>query len=134
MMNRGRYRSERGFALLDVALALTVFALSVTSLVVLLDRIVTTSSDYAWERLLQSSMASYLAETKVKPVSAMTAEYYDESLEVTFRSVVEPLELSNVDGEALDDLYKLTVTAEYKYGRETRSEQTELLIYKPEAG
>ena len=132
MVDNNRSKNTSGIALLEVALAITIFALAVTALVVVLDRIVTTSNDYSWDRLLQSSMASYIAEAKQKPVSEITGEYFDENLEVMFRSELVPLDLSNADGDGLEDLYQLTVIAEYQYGKETRTEQAELFIYQPE--
>ena len=125
-------KQQDGYALLDVVLALAVFSISITPMVVLLQKIVDTSGGYAHDRIVQRSLDSFLTETKRKPVSEMNSEYYDEALAVTFRSEVEPWEMANVDGENLDDLYKLIVTAEYEDDDGPRSERVELYIYQPE--
>lgn len=125
-------RQQQGYALLDVALALTIFAFSITSLVVLLQQITDTSSSYARDRLIQSALDSYLTETKRKPVREMGGEYYDEALEINFRAEVVPLELANADGNGLKDLYKLVVTAEFEDDGGPQEEVAELYIYQPE--
>lgn len=132
MKNNPISKNTQGYALLDVALALTIFAFAVTSLAVLLDRIVDTSTEYSRDRLLQSAMDSFMTETKRKPVREMTGEFYDENLDVTFRAEVEPLELANVDGQSLKDLYRLKIVAEYDIGGRAQSEESELYIYQPD--
>ena len=124
--------NNKGYALLDVALALTIFAFSITSLVVLLQQITDTSSSYARDRLIQAGIESILTETKRKPVREMNGEFLDEELEVTFRTEVQDLDLSNADGNGLKDLYKLTVTATFEDAGGTQEETAELYIYQPE--
>jgi len=121
-----------GFALLDVSLALTIFAFSITSLVVLLQKITDTSASYARDRLIQNGIDSYLTETKRKPVSEMNGEFFDDSLGVTYRTLVEPLDLADAEGNALKDLYKLTVTAAFLEDGGPQEETAELFIYQPD--
>jgi type II secretory pathway pseudopilin PulG len=132
MINNSQQTGVQGYALLDVALALTIFAFSITSLVVLLQRTVDTSASFARDRLIQSAIDSYMTETKRKPVREMNGEYFDEALGITFRAEVEDLELANADGGGLKDLYKLTVTAEFEDDGGTQEEVAELFIYQPE--
>ncbi len=122
----------RGFALLDVALALTIFAFSITSLVVLLQKITDTSASYARDRLIQNGIDSYLTETKRKPVNEMNGEFFDESLGVTYQTLVEPLDLGDAEGNPLKDLYKLTVTAAFEEDGGPQEETAELIVYQPE--
>jgi len=124
--------TEAGYALLDIALALTIFAFSVTALVVLLQRTVDTSSSFARDRLIQSSINSFMKETKRKPVREMNSEYYDENLAVNFVAEVEELDLANIDGDGLEDLYKLTITAEFDDEGGPQQEVAEVYIYQPE--
>lgn len=125
-------RTCRGYALLDVALALTVFALTVTSLAVLLQRIVDTSDSFARDRLIQGKIQSLITEAKFKPVQDMNSEVQDESLDAIFRTFVEPLNLSNVDGEGLEDLYQLTVIAQFEDEGGSQEEVAQLFLYLPE--
>ena len=124
--------AARGYALLDIILALTIFSFAVTGLVVLLQKCVETSGSLARDRLIQSGLDSFLTETKRKPVREMNSEYFDESLAVQFRAEVEKLDLANVDGNGLDDLYRIIVTAEFTEDGELQQEVAELYIHQPE--
>lgn len=126
------FGSQKGYALLDVAIAVTIFAFAVGTLSVCLNQIISTSNDFSRQRVIQNAIESYLTETKRKPVVEMTSEYYDEVLDVTFRSEVEALEVANADGGSLDDLYTLKVYAEYELDGEQQIEVTEMYIYQPE--
>lgn len=130
--SRATRKTSRGYALLDVALALTIFALTVTSLAVLLQRIVDTSDSFARDRLIQGKIQSLITEAKFKPVQDMNSEIQDESLDATFRTFVEPLNLSNVDGEGLEDLYQLTVIAQFEDEGGSQEEVAQLFLYLPE--
>lgn len=121
-----------GYALLDVVLALAIFSIAVTALVVLMQKNIDTSASFARDRLIQNGIDSFLTETKRKPVKEMNGEYFDEGLDVNFRAEVESLELANVDGAGLKDLYKLTVTAEFEDEGGPQEEVAELYIYQPE--
>ena len=125
-------KTAGGYALLDVVLALAIFSIAVTSLVVLMQKNIDTSASFARDRLIQNGIDSFLTETKRKPVKEMNGEFFDEGLDVNFRAEVESLELANVDGDGLKDLYKLTVTAEFEDEGGPQVEVAELYIYQPE--
>ena len=130
--NTGAARRRRGYALLDVILAVTVFAIWGAGIVAFMQRISDTSASYSRDRVIQYRLESMLSEAKERPIEEMTAEVVDETLATTFRTTVEPLQLANIDGEALEDLYKLTVTATFQASGGEQVEKAELFIYKPE--
>lgn len=78
-------------------------------------------------------MENAIRESRTRPVADMNREWYDEALGTTFRAEAEPLELSTADGENLDDLYLLRVTASFPYGETMLEEVAEVYIYQPEA-
>ena len=124
--------NSRGYALLDVVLAVALFALTVTGLVGVLQSINETSAELARERVIQHQLTSLLAETKVMPVSSMNSERLDEVTDITYRTYVEAMELDNGEGNALSDLYLLTAEAEFMDGSELQTESAKLIIYQPE--
>ncbi len=124
--------NQRGYALLDIALALTIFAFAVTGMIVLMQKISETSGAYARDRLIQQAMDSFIKETKLKPVRDMTSEYYDETLDITLKAEVNTVDLANADGDSLEDLYLLKVTAEFEDAGGTQIEEAELYVYQPE--
>jgi hypothetical protein len=129
---RCRARHPGGYALLDVILAVTVFAFWGAGLVALLQKISDTSISYSRDRLIQYQMESMLTEMKRRPVEEMTEERLDEALGVTFSSTVEPLALTNIDGEGLEDLYILTVTATYTDTGGEQKESARLYVHQPQ--
>lgn len=125
-------RRSYGYALLDVILAVTVFAFWGAGLVTLLQRISETSNNYSHDRLIQYQLESILTEMKHRPVEEMTSERLDEALDVTFRTTVEPLNLANVGGEALEDLYQLTATATWMDAGGEQVETARIYIHQPQ--
>lgn len=125
-------RTSGAYALLDVILAVTVFAFWGAGLVALLQKISDTSNSYSRDRLIQYQLESLLTEMKHRPVEEMTVERLDEALEVTFRTTVEPLSLANIDGDALEDLYQLTATATFQDSGGEQVETARIFIHQPQ--
>ncbi|MEO0413666.1 MAG: hypothetical protein AAF226_01790 [Verrucomicrobiota bacterium] len=123
---------KRGYALIDVVLAITIFSIAVTGMLMLLKKINETSVAYRRDKVIQAQLSVHLTEAKNKPVREIPFENYDQELDVTFATTVEPLELANVDGNGLEDLYRILVTASYTddWGEQLR--EAEIYIYQPE--
>lgn len=124
--------NSRGYALLDVVLAVALFALTVTGLVSVLQSINETSAELARDRMIQHQLISLLAETKVMPVSSMNSERLDEVTDITYRTYVEEMEVDNGEGNALSDLYMLTAEAMFMESGEPQTETAKIIIYQPE--
>lgn len=124
--------NSRGYALLDVVLAVALFALTVTGLVSVLQSINETSAELARDRMIQHQLTSLLAETKVMPVSSMNSERFDEVTDITYRTYVEEMEVDNGEGNALSDLYMLTAEAMFIESGEPQTETAKIIIYQPE--
>ena len=131
-IQKDRKRGREGYALFDVVLAVTVFALAVTGLVVQLGQIAQGSNAYAKDRLIQYGLEAMLTEAKHKPVQEMGGEFLDETLGVTYSTTVEELNVANVDGEALEDMYLLKVTATFDADGVEQTETAEIYVYQPE--
>lgn len=124
--------NSRGYALLDVVLAVALFALTVTGLVGVLQSINETSAELARDRMIQHQLTSLLAETKVMPVSSMNSERLDEVTDITYRTFVGEMEVDNGEGNALSDLYMLTAEAVFMDSGEPQTETARIIIYQPE--
>ena len=125
-------RATRGYALLDVIVALTVFSLWGVSLMGLLRDISIQSESYSRDRLIQYQLQSLITEARHKEVTEIPGEYLDESLGITFTTTIEALQLANIDGNALSDLYTVKVIAEFEEKGEPQVETAEVYLYKPE--
>ena len=122
---------QKGYALLDVVLAVALFAITATGLMQVMLRVSETSSGFAQDRLIQTQLEGLLAERRKVGIEAMTTEVFDELTNVTYRTYVEPLELDNGEGKELSDLYKLTAEATYTDVGGEQVEKAELIIYQP---
>ncbi|MCB1064598.1 MAG: hypothetical protein KDN20_16975 [Verrucomicrobiae bacterium] len=127
-----RRHRRGGYALLDVILAVTVFAFWGVGLITLLQKISDTSNSYSRDRLIQYQLESLLTEMKHRPVNEMNTERFDEALEVTYRTVVEPLNAANLAGDTLEDLYEITATAVFNDAGGEQIETAKLTVYQPE--
>lgn len=130
MRNTG---SENGFALLDVVLAVAIFAISVTGLIQILQQMNETSSAFAKDRILQSRLESLLSQTKRLELSAMTSEIYDPDFDLTFRTYAEPFEVDNGEGARLSDLYLLTAEVEFVDEGGTQLERVSVVVHVPDS-
>jgi len=129
----GQATSDRaGYALLDVILAVAIFAIAVTGLVGFLQRINDTSASFARDRLVQYGLEAILTEAQRKPVSEMTATVRDEDLGVTYQTTVTPYQVDNGEGAELSDLYLVEVTGTFLDDGGEQVERAELIVHRPE--
>ena len=123
---------QGGIALLDALLAVFVFALAVTGLATWLGQIGDHSNLLAKERLVQHGLSGILAEAKQRPLADMNFERRDDLLEVTYRTSVEPIDLTTTEGDSLENMYVLTATAEYGEGAFDLTRRAEIYVHVPE--
>ncbi len=128
---QGKFK-QRGYALLDVILAVAVFALVGTALIRSLSQVQEDSTYGRFDRLIQYGLEAVLTEAKHKPVREMQSEIYDETLDVTYATTVEQLEVATSEGNALRDLYKLTATATFMNDGGEQVETAEIYVYQPD--
>lgn len=120
-----------GFALLDVVLAVAIFAISVTGLIQILQQMNETSASFAKDRVIQARLESLLSQTKRLDLSSMTSETYDPDFDLTFRTYAEPFQIDNGEGAELADLYELTAEVEYVDEGGSQLERVSLIVHLP---
>jgi len=123
---------QRGYALLDVVLAVALFGITATGLMRVMQRVSETSIGFSRDRYLQSQIEGLLSEKRKLEIDAMVSETVDELTGITFRTYVEPLEVDNGEGKELTDLYKLTAEGVFLDDGGEQTERAEIIIYKPE--
>ncbi len=127
-----RQLQRGGYALLDVVLAVALFGITVTGLIGVLQSIGETSGAFARDQVIMRQLQTSLAEKQRLAPSQMSAEWRDETLAVTFRTVAEPYQIDNGEGAELEDLYRLTATATYEDEGGEQTISAVLLIHSPE--
>jgi len=125
--------TRRGYALLDVVLAVALFGISVTGLVQVMQQINSTSASFARDRMIQQNLEALLAEKRRMPIGEMTYDLHDPILDITFRTYVEEVELNNGEGNELPDMYRLTAEAVFNDDGGEQIERAELYLYQPES-
>ncbi|MDF1741168.1 MAG: hypothetical protein P1U86_18545 [Verrucomicrobiales bacterium] len=132
-MMTSRRQPNAGYALLDVVIAVALFAITVTGLVQVMQRINSTSGEFARDRMIQQHIEAMLYEKRSLPVAEIASESYDELLDVTFRSYAAPFQVDNGEGNELADLYQLTIEASFTDDGGDQVERADLIIYQPES-
>ncbi len=120
---------RRAYALLDVVLAVALFAITVTGLLSVLRGIGDTSSGFARDRYIQQQIEGLLAEKRRLGIDAMVSESVDALTGITFRTYVEPFQIDNGEGAALESLYKLTAEATFLDDGGEQVEKAELILH-----
>ncbi len=101
----------RGFMLLEVILALSIFIIAVVGLVKVLNAGL--SADYEQQRLtnMRLNLQSLLDEALAQPPAEATTEVPADLFHVSYRREIRPQEVKLPSGITLRQLFKITVTA-----------------------
>lgn len=131
-MQQGQVGRSGGYALLDVVLGVTIFAIAVTGLIQVMRGIGDTSAGFARDRYVQQQLEALLAEKRRMKIDAMASESLDELSGIRFRTYVEAWQIDNGEGDELTDLYKLTAEAVFQDDGGEQTEKAELIIHAEE--
>ena len=124
-------RSCEGLVLFEVIMALSVFALVAMALVMALDA----SMDAAWERGkvetalrgLENQMAQ-IHNTRLIPSEN---DVPDDGTGFTYSVAIEQAQFKDQKNIPLNGIYRVTVTAKWKDGKEDESRAISELFYQP---
>lgn len=122
---------RRGYILLELVIALTIFSIAVLGLARTLGTSIEVANILNRDNLLRVGMRSFLEEVRRKPLADLATTYADTSTGITYSSSIEPVSLTKTDGSTLTDLYDLKVLASYSVGTELREESVSVYVYKP---
>lgn len=125
-------RCARGYALLDVVLAVALFAITVTGLLKVLQGVGDTSAGFARDRHVQQQLEALLAEKRRVGLDAMASETVDAGSGITYRTYVEPFQIDNGEGADLGDLHKLTAEATFLDDGGEQIERAVLILHMAE--
>ena len=101
-----------GYILLELVIALTIFAVAVLGLARSLSTALEVANSLNRENAIRIGLRSFLEEARRKPTTAeMAMTAMDDRLGCTYSSIIEDAGLQNSDGKNLADLYKLTASA-----------------------
>ena len=122
----------RGSMLLELVIALTIFAVAVLGLAKSLNGSLEVANIINKNNRVRIGMRSFLEEVRRKPLAEMSASVTDAAIGVTYTSSTQPVgNLTMTAGQNLEDVYDLKVTASYTVGNQVREETVDVYVYKP---
>lgn len=120
-----------GYILLELIIALTIFAIGVLGLARSLNSSMEVANILNKDQRVRIGMRSFLEEIRRKPLNEMSVSITDAVLGVTYTSSAEPVALTMTRGNTMQDMYNLKITASYAVGSEQREESVDVYVYKP---
>ncbi len=134
MRARPPYTAQGGYILLELIIALSIFAIAVLGLTRALNTSLEVANILNHDYAVRLGLRSFLEEVKRKSVANMVMTTTDPRLDVTYTSAVDPVQITlKTTGEVLTDIYQLTATATYTTGGKERDESVTLFLYQPQA-
>lgn len=118
-----------GFILLEVVIAIGVFMVAVTGIVVALNTIIDTSMVVRKENAILVKMETRLAEARFLPLQEGTFPDEEPDIDgVLFTRIVTPLELVNKDEVTLNNLFKVQMVATWMDGQRKETQTAEIYV------
>ncbi len=127
----GKIVLRRGYILLELIIALSIFAIGVLGLARTLNSSMEVANILNRDQRVRIGMRSFLEEVRRKPLNEMNASITDAATGVTYTSTTEPVSLIMTNGNTMTDLYDLKIVASYTAGNEQREESVDVYVYKP---
>lgn len=121
-----------GYVLLEIIIALTVFAVVVAGLASILHSSLDSANLLRRQAAVRRGLESILVEAKAKPKrEEMPISYKDEGLGLEFRSELEELKWVNRRGLPVKGLYILRAVATDLRASKPLNDSAEVYVYRP---
>lgn len=121
---------NRGFVLLEVMLATTIFSLAVLGLILALNKVIQTSLDARRQNQIQMQLESRLAFLRTQPLNEGTTKEDPDDTGVTYATEIKLLQIQNQDKTLVPNLYSVAVHASWQEGSDPREDSAEIYVYK----
>lgn len=119
----------RGFILFEIVIAIGIFMIAITGIVVALNTIIDSSLAVRKENAILVKMETRLAEARYLPLQE--GSFPDEEPDadgVLFTRVVTPVEMQNKDGITLNNIFRVQVVANWQDGIRKESQTAEIYV------
>jgi type II secretory pathway component PulJ len=121
-----------GYVLLELIIALTVFAVSVAGLASVLHSSLDSSNLLRRQAAIRRGLEAILVEAKAKPKrEEMPIQYRDDDLGVEYRTELEELKWINRRGLPVKGLYVLRAVAKDSRVSQPLNDSAEVYVYRP---
>jgi len=127
-----RRAGSAGYVLLEIIIALTVFAVTVGGLASILHSSLDSANLLRRQASVRRGLESILVEAKAKPKrEEMPMTFRDEGLGIEFRSELEELKWINRRGLPVKGLYILRAVATDLRAAKPLNDTAEVYVYRP---
>lgn len=121
-----------GYVLLEIIIALTIFAVVVTGLAGLLHSTLDGANQLRRQAAVRRGLESILVEAGEKPKrEEMALTTRDDALGIEFRSALEEVKWVNRKGQPVKGLWLLTASATDLRDSNTLRDRAEVYVYRP---
>jgi len=118
--------------LLEVLLAMAIFALGMTALAKGLNGQIKATNAINTTRAVQASLEAAIREVSFKPLEEMEYDVIDPETDIAYRSEIEERTFTLENGDVLPDMHVLRIVATWGEGSQAREASAEVLLYKPQ--
>ena len=126
------YQKVRGYVLLEIIIALTVFAVAVTGLAAVLHSSLDASNLLRRQASVRRGLEAILVEAKSKTKREdMIITYRDEGLGLEFKSELEEIKWNNRRGLPVKGLFTLRALATDLRASKPLHDSAEVYVYRP---
>jgi len=126
------YHKVRGYVLLEIIIALTVFAVAVTGLAAVLHSSLDASNLLRRQASVRRGLEAILVEAKSKTKrEEMIITYSDEGLGLEFKSELEEIKWNNRRGLPVKGLFTLRAVATDLRASKPLHDSAEVYVYRP---
>lgn len=127
----GKLRGRPAYILLELVLALTIFAIAVLGLAKALSQSMEVANLLRRDQIIRIGMRNFLEEVRRKPLTEMSTSTTETTYGVTYTSTTEPVSLKTTSGTMLSDIYNLTIKASSSFNGEAQEDSLSVYVYKP---
>jgi len=121
-----------GFTLLEVMLAVMIFAIAVLGLLTTLSTTIEAAGDFNRESRVALSLQNQLAEARELDFRGEQSETVGpDEMGVIYKREIVPIELQNRNGQPLNRLFAIRITATWGLAGPDETQIAEVYVYKP---
>lgn len=126
-----RRQARGGMVLFEVIIALTIFAVVSLGLVVALDQSFGAAQDRNQADKAARGLRNQLALLHGGPLAPGTRDLPDDGSGTTYSLEVDPVPLTDQRKQPLLGLYRATISAKWKDGKQVETQSVSELVYQP---
>lgn len=126
-----RSRRAGAFILMEVVIAVAIFALAGVGLAVAINDMGEVFNESRQEAEVRRRLETLLTEARLRGVAPGKSALEPDAMGVVYETETAVLPLENKDRMVLTGLYRITVKALWKRGTEEREEAAEIYVYQP---